>query len=273
MRYVFVIFTSLLSIVAFAESDTLHVHYHENGKVSTLSILDENRFGSSKAYNKSGKLIYEKPIRRVAGIATVAYTHYNSGSVKTATYTDQPDGGIQWYKGYTWFSEDGVITKEKEDDYNYDPSKVIQPDFPVPEPHKRPEKTPKNPYPNRIPKKKTQPDKKQIPEKEKRAPEIIECASIHTNTVRIINHCAYKLDIVLIHQNKYSRFTLKPGDTYYGPSYISAEISSPVDDNMNFRYSTPKKRKNPVHLIETVKRHQYETNHTINLFNSAVSRE
>src|SRR5690554_1062328 len=98
MKYLSILFFSLIWSAGLAQKDTIHIHYFPNGKVSTIQILENQREGIARAYNQKGALIYEATIRKFAGHASVHFTHYKTGAVKTANYSSAPDGGIQWYR-------------------------------------------------------------------------------------------------------------------------------------------------------------------------------
>ena len=73
------------------------------------------RTGEAFAYDKVGNVIYKKIVRKVAGTASVNFTHYSDGSVKTARYYEAPDGGIQWYSEFVRFDKEGNIIEKTED--------------------------------------------------------------------------------------------------------------------------------------------------------------
>lgn len=257
-----IIYLTIWSNLTFAQTDTIHIHYHKNGKVSTISILEDNRSGKARAYNQKGELIYEKEIRRFAGNASVRFTHHENGGVKSADYTSHPDAGIQWYKSETIFSENGEVIKTYyQDHYNTDPNyppKIIKLDLP----------------PVEKPKDQVNPKKPQSFEKEKKQKqEIVECAPIHENTVQIVNHSKYKIEFTLIHQNKDSVYVIQPGAQVEGPKYISADTSNKIQENMNFRYSATRKNKNIIHLTTLKKVNPNKTTHIINLFESRVEKD
>jgi len=95
---------------SFAQTDTLEIRYFRNGKLSSIQILEDNRFGKALAYNEKGELIFEQSIRRIGGHASVYFSYYESGAIKKAEYSTAPDGGIQWYKSYSEFNEKGERT-------------------------------------------------------------------------------------------------------------------------------------------------------------------
>lgn len=95
---------------SFAQTDTLEIHYFKSGKLSSIQLLENNRFGKAVAYNELGEIIFEQSIRRIGGHASVYFSYYDSGAIKKAEYSSAPDGGIQWYKSYYEFNEKGERT-------------------------------------------------------------------------------------------------------------------------------------------------------------------
>ncbi|MBK9190409.1 MAG: hypothetical protein IPM77_02320 [Crocinitomicaceae bacterium] len=92
--------------------------YHKNGKISTEEFRntapDYMSQGYAKAFNKEGKEIYAETTSRTGLISSVHFSYYESGAVKKAVYSSHPDAGIQWYRKYTEFDEDGNITNVTE---------------------------------------------------------------------------------------------------------------------------------------------------------------
>jgi hypothetical protein len=100
--------------------------YYHNGRVSTKECYDTLRhWGRATAYNPLGKEIYSREIRRIAGHASVAFSFYPNGGVKKAEYSSAPDAGIQWYRTYTSFAEDGTVTSEVHDGYDKGPGTTL----------------------------------------------------------------------------------------------------------------------------------------------------
>ncbi|GAA4462228.1 hypothetical protein GCM10023093_08400 [Nemorincola caseinilytica] len=98
--------------------------YFVHGKgIATSQCYDKDgRWGKAKAYDRTGKEIYSRELRTVGGHSYVEFSYYDrSGAVKTARWSSAPDGGIQWYRSYTEFSEDGKIVNETKDSYDDGP--------------------------------------------------------------------------------------------------------------------------------------------------------
>ena len=251
----------ILSIPVFSQHDTLHIHYFPNGKVSTFSYIDENRYGKAFAYNFKDEVIYENGTRRIHGSAGVHFSHHANGMVKTAHYSSHPDGGIQWYRTTTTFNEKGEKISEIHDNYEGpgqpSPHVIIET---VPQPEKT---TPENPsFEEQVPQK--SPDQTQ--EKE-----IVVCAAIHQNEVEVINHTNSSIELTFSYLNKDTVIVLRSGEKADGPTYISAEISSPLHQNITFRYLPKRRRKNVREVIKSNQIEQYKTKHVVHLFESAIN--
>ena len=273
MKKILILILIFSQLVVFSQVDTTHIHRFKNGKISTVTWLNNNREGKAQAFNKKGEIIYESHVRKFAGSAYVIFKHYDSGAVKYAYYSSHPDAGIQWYRKETWFSEEGTITDEKIDDHDgispvlripthinpthyTDPTNPIQPNIP--------------PDLKKIEEEKKRKQKEEL-EKKKKQQEVAVCASIHQNKVEIINHSRFQILLTIIHRNEDSTLTLQPGEKTYAPTYISAEISSPVNQNMNIKFSAKRrKRKKLDKVIETKLLEQYKTLHIVHIFESEM---
>ncbi len=92
--------------------------YHKNGKLSTEEFRNSSSqymaSGYAKAFDNTGKEIYNQPTSRSGLLSSVIFVYYENGAVKSAEYNSHPDGGIQWYKKTTYFDESGKITDEYE---------------------------------------------------------------------------------------------------------------------------------------------------------------
>lgn len=243
MRLILFLFFVSIVGVSNGQVDTTHIHYFKNGKVSTITTLNKNQSGKALAFNQNGEIIYEKEVRRFAGNAMVYFKHYESGAVKEAHYSSHPDAGIQWYKSQTYFDEEGNITKENEDSHDRLTTIPFPREVKITEPQ-------------------TQPNQPNKPKKE-----VSVCASIHSNTTLFINHTKYELTLELKMHNEKRKIILKSGETYTGPEYISAEISSPIKNNI--KYSFFVKNKKITSVATETKLEQYKTKHTVHIFESS----
>ena len=115
MKLHFSIFFILLSFFSFTQKkDTsFTIRYHSNKKISTkeVKLTNDLNWGYVKAYDRTGKEIYQMSIRNIAGHSSVNFEYYSSGAVKKAHFTGHPDGGIQWDDVVYYFDENGVVTQ------------------------------------------------------------------------------------------------------------------------------------------------------------------
>lgn len=249
-------FVVLISFLSTAQQDTIHIHYFPNGKVSTFTYIVDQREGKALAYNLAGEIIYEKGVRRIYGSSGVNFTHHPNGMVHKANYSSHPDGGIQWYRTYTEFNDKGELIKEVEDNYE-GPGR--------PSPHilrMNPNET--------LPKQQPAPTIKEKEPNPKK--ETVTCATIHQNLVEVVNHTNFKIEVTFIYQNKDTVMVLNQGEKASGPTFISAEVSRPVKENITFRFSPTKRRKNVIEIIKTNQLEQYKTKHVIHLLESSTKR-
>ncbi len=126
--YYLLVFCVMLSFISTAQKyPKCTYHYFKSGKISTSECFDENnRWGKATAYDISGKVIYEKELRHIAGNSSVSFSYYDNGAVKNAHWHSAPDGGIQWYNTYTDFALDGTVTGETQNDYDHKPTVLMQ---------------------------------------------------------------------------------------------------------------------------------------------------
>lgn len=93
--------------------------FHKNGKVSTLETWEKDkRHGNLKGFNNQGKELFSLALRHYGGHASAQLTWYPNGQVKSVSYSDAPDGGIQYYHSTRQFDEAGNQTSFTEDSYD-----------------------------------------------------------------------------------------------------------------------------------------------------------
>jgi hypothetical protein len=93
------------------DTGSVLLHYFTTGELSTKAWTDtDNRFGHSWAYDRSGRILFERQTRRIGGHASVDFSYHPNGAVSKAEVSDAPDGGIQWYRSTTTFDPDGRQT-------------------------------------------------------------------------------------------------------------------------------------------------------------------
>lgn len=121
---VILFFVLFFSWTSFSQVDTTHVHFFKDNTISTV-IYYSKWDGKAIAYNKKGAIIYENGVRNFAGHASVHFSHYPTGEVKSVEYSSAPDAGIQWYKSNTQFDEEGNVTGFSEQSHE----DLIRPSF------------------------------------------------------------------------------------------------------------------------------------------------
>ncbi len=275
MKSYLIIFTLVLAGSIQAQKDTTHIHHFTSGELSTLIVYEDSRKGKARAFDKTGKEIYNKRVRKYAGHATVHFTHYPNGAVKIARYSSAPDGGIQWQRITTEFAEDGTITRETKEDndliYNpphYPLHRPIQPRMPdLPQ---QPEKPKPKPQPKPEP---VKPERKEQPQRKK---EVITCASIHQNQIYLVNHTPHTLLFTFKDRGENSIFHLEPDTRQKAVSYITADITQPPQHQLKYSFEISEegeksRRKAQIKLVEEkVQKEQLKTEYIFHLFESGV---
>ncbi len=103
------------------DTGTVVLHYFTTGQLSTKAWMDvDNRWGHSWAYDRRGKVSFDRQTRRIAGHASVDFRYHLNGAISRAEVSDAPDGGIQWYRSTTTFDTAGVQTGFSEDGWDND---------------------------------------------------------------------------------------------------------------------------------------------------------
>jgi len=101
--------------------------FHKNGKVSTIETWDKDkRHGNLKGFNNKGQEIFSLALRHYGGHASALLSWYANGQVKSVSYTDSPDGGIQYYHSTSLFDEKGNQTSFTEDSYDDNPKSELE---------------------------------------------------------------------------------------------------------------------------------------------------
>lgn len=120
------------------DTGTVVLHWFTTGQLSSKAWMDvDNRWGHSWAYDRSGKVIFDRQTRRIGGHASVDFRYHPNGAVGRADYSTMPDGGIQWYKSTTTFDTAGVQTGFSEQGWDNEgplhPG-IVKPERTVPKP-------------------------------------------------------------------------------------------------------------------------------------------
>ena len=274
MKTLLLFFAFTCTQFSWSQNDTIvHLHKFPNGKTSTIIFIKEFQEGYAKAFNFKGEEIYHNHVRRFAGHATVTFKHHPNGMVKEAHYSSHPDAGIQWYKSWTTFDDQGNKLREEHQNWNdrvtvphhripdsllfrqTPPPRVIpdvQPEV-KPDPHKTPDLDPVH-QPNPILK----------PTEIKK--EVVGCAEIHQNHTRFINHSRRKILLNINHQGKDTLVILRPRKSFEGPTYISAQIKSPMNHNVRFSYNCTRKNCKIDSVLEIREIDRLETQHRVHFY-------
>ncbi len=213
--YFSILFLILTSISWSQKKDTTFtIRYHSNKKISTkeVKLTNELNWGYVKAFDRTGKEIYHRQIRNVAGHSSVSFEYYPTGAVQKAHFTGHPDGGIQWDDVAHYFDENGIITQvidNSSDEYGHyklriDPSLYSD--------------TISKPYvtPTTV---------KETPKK----PEVVACAEIYSTEIYLINATGKKRIVVTQLLNApmdgfQKEVTVDKNDTINLGNYIDAQL-------------------------------------------------
>lgn len=117
--------------IVVTDTGTVVLHEFTTGQLSTKEWRDQDdHWGRSWAYKKTGEVIFEGQTRRIAGHASVQFSYHPNGAVSKVETSDAPDGGIQWHKSTTTFDEQGNRTgffEQGQDHYGPIPRVTVQP--------------------------------------------------------------------------------------------------------------------------------------------------
>jgi len=175
------------------DSGTVILHYFHSGELSTKEWRDQkDQWGRSWAYKRNGDLLFVGETRRFMGHSTVTFHYHPNGAVSKVETSSAPDAGIQWYKGWTTYDEDGNRTGSLEWGHDNDgpiPRVTVQP-------HEQ--------------------------------PEVAICQKMFTNEVVLVNATRQAGKAKVTARNpspalKHSEHTLAPGDTVRLGSYSMGE--------------------------------------------------
>ncbi len=182
-------------------------YFKGSKKVSTSECYDtNNRWGRARAFNTTGDVIYDRELRRIGGHSSVQFSYYDNGAVKKAHWSSAPDGGIQWYRANTYFSEDGKKTGEDEDSHEGPGRLTLQPQY----------VQPSKPQPKR--------PGEHIPQEKPPKPAVVECAVIYSSEFWFTNTTRYVVEVdATRNKNEHFTITLKPRETMKGGYMIGAE--------------------------------------------------
>lgn len=113
MRYLILLIGMLISVSVHSQEykNCNHTYFKNSKKTSTSHCYSENKYeGKAIAYNLKGEKIGEWSLSRMHMLSSVHFTFHENGAVAKAEFSSHPDAGIQWYKSYTTYDENGVQT-------------------------------------------------------------------------------------------------------------------------------------------------------------------
>lgn len=137
MKYLLFVLLSFVTGSALAQPypKCTYTYFKGSKKVATSQCFDAaDRFGEARAFGPDGQEIYRHSLRHIAGHESVAFRFYPSGAVQQAYMSSAPDGGIQWYRSTTEFSELGAVTSTSHDNYDDNTTVFIKRMEPAPRP-------------------------------------------------------------------------------------------------------------------------------------------
>lgn len=131
----------------FTRKDTVWtISYFTSGQKSTeiYNLVSDSRWHQLRAYDKTGKVIYERSYGQKHGSSGVSLKYHPNGAIYTAHYTMQPDGGIQYYDVTSYFTPEGKLDHEEDNSRGNDGQLHVAPTVnpartPVPNVHIAPQ--------------------------------------------------------------------------------------------------------------------------------------
>ncbi|MFN9391925.1 MAG: hypothetical protein ACK505_09085 [Flavobacteriales bacterium] len=103
-----------------ADGSSERICWHSNGSPSTQEWWDaSHQWGRFTAYDSRGLQLLDLELRNVAGHARVQLSYHANGQVQQVGYSSSPDGGIQRISQEYHFSELGVLTSTREENYPF----------------------------------------------------------------------------------------------------------------------------------------------------------
>lgn len=112
----------LIMVKAYSQNskDNCQISYFKNSKkISTKICLDESKYkGKAFAYDIKGNIIGEWSVSRMHQLSSVFFSYHPNGAVSKAEYSSHPDAGIQWYRSFTYYDDQGNKTGFSEDSHD-----------------------------------------------------------------------------------------------------------------------------------------------------------
>lgn len=144
--------------------------------------------------------MFESDISRNHGHHSVYFEHHANQVVKKIEESSAPDAGIQWYRSYYYFDENGVKTGESHDSYDDRPSLYVKDPTFTPSPITTPTPTP--------------------------TPTVSECAVIFQNELVVTNQTSFELLLSITSRGQHQFVRLKPKQTSVVLNEIQAQFFS-----------------------------------------------
>ena len=169
----------------------LHEVKYENGKISARSwLLQSTGNGRAACWNPQGKVMFDSEISRNHGHHSVHFEHHANKVVSKIEESSAPDAGIQWYRSYFYFDENGNKTGE-----NYDSHEDL--------------------IRVRVPEKLEQPKQE--------TQEIAKCAVIYSNETWFTNQTEFTLLVSYSARNEIKNDTIASGESIKMGNMIQAQ--------------------------------------------------
>lgn len=189
------------------KNDTLQLHLVKfpNGKISAYSyLLKSTDTGKAYAYKANGELLFEYEISRLHGHTSVYFEHHENKTVSKIEISSAPDGGIQWYRSFLYYDENGNFLRKDTD--SHDKTTILY----------------------------------QEPIKE----EVVVCSTIYQNETYFINQTKDKLAVSYSARGELKTEILGSKDTLLMGSLIQAQFFQNPDKEAKFNATSIRKNKN-----------------------------
>lgn len=107
-------------LLAQKDMSVCEVSKFKSGQKSLSICWDKDKhWGQAVIYNIKGDSTRFWHLRKVAGHASVDVKFHQNGAVSEVNYSSHPDGGIQWYKEWARFNENGDFIEKREEKYPF----------------------------------------------------------------------------------------------------------------------------------------------------------
>lgn len=191
----------------------LHRETYPNGKLSAYSyLLSPTSEGRATAWDPRGNVMFDSSIRRKWGHHSVNFTHHPNKIVSKVEESSAPDAGIQWYRAWYYFDEQGKFIRKDEDSHD---RMVTLPEL-------------RNPYEPRE-EVRVQPEKETPNEQE-----VMECAIIYHNETWFVNETPFDLEVKWSARGMEKSQLLKAGESAFMGDVIQAQFFQEPEKEAQF---------------------------------------